>query len=413
MNFADPMSYKNFALALQLINEEELTLNRRMIINKPELENVTVNVNVRGLQSDLESLVSDQTIFAYVDLHSSELVNVPITRLNEPIPVRIVIGFAGDAQDADLMITNISRGMVDIQIERIENRTITPRAIYNETDLPAGYVLGDIEVEPNSVTVTGSTSIISQIFRIGVLVDLTEARTDVEDERPLVALNRFDDVVTGFDISHDTMRFKIPVYKTNTAQIQMSAPSYTGSPASSVVITETGWEPRTVELIGHVDEVDHIQAIVLDPADVSGITETAVFEYNINDYLKKINEERGMNVTLNRNEPDTVKVTFVTEPLIVREFIIPIDRIHVSGESSLGNRRRQMLSESVAVVLSGTESVINAILIEDIICRVYAAHLAELPDGQYTLEVDIITPAGTQLSGSPPDVSLLLTTTGS
>ncbi|MCL2702579.1 MAG: CdaR family protein [Defluviitaleaceae bacterium] len=409
LNYNDPVTYENFTLTLQLRNENVLTENRRLITNRRMLDNITVNVHVTGLKSELDNLVRDVTIAAYVDLHSSEIVNVPVTGMSEPIPVRIGVDFTG-AQNSSIQITSIHPPMIELEMDRFDQRLRTVHIRYETEGLPAGYVAMEAEREPRTVQVSGAASVVSRIFEIAVWVDMTDVRTDVEDERPIVAYDIDGEIVTGFNLEIDTVKFKIPVYKIGTAQIQMDEPSYTGTPAPDVIITGVEWEPKAVELMGHVDEVEHVQYIVLSPADISGIVENATFTYDINEYLESINADNEITVMLRNPDENAVSVTYITEPVETREFIIPVDRIALSGEASLGNRRRELLTENITVILSGVASILANTQAEDIVCMVDAVSLIDMEDGEHILEVGITAPPDTVLTGPAPTVRLLLTT---
>jgi YbbR domain-containing protein len=404
LNYTDPIITESFTLTLELRNENVLTEHRRVLMNDRDLEQINVTVHVTGLRSELQNLIRDESIVAFIDMRSSELIFMPNSGFNEHMPVRISVAFADGIPVDSLQITSIRPDIANVVIDRWDTRTFSTQILFNEEDLPDGYVTLTPEREPRSVVLTGPASVLSQINTrgVGVHVDVRGVRADVVGEREIIARNEFEHLVTGYSIDEPILRFRLPVVKLNTVNILLG--ETIGEPHADTAVVGMEWEPKTVELIGHVDEVEQIQSVVISSVDISGINETTTFTININDYLTRINYERGINVSLRNAAANIISVTCITEPIITQSFVIPIDEVHFSGEAS----RREIRNEYITVVLRGVSTVLNEIQAGDIICRVNAAALADMDDGEYTLDVDVTTPPGTELSGAPPSVVIVL-----
>ena len=406
LNYSDPVVTESFTLSLDILNGEVLTENRRVLMNYRDLEQILVNVLVTGLRSELSNLVRDETIYAFVDMRSSELMFMPTSGFNEHVPVRIGVAFADYIPSDNMQITSIRPDIINVVVDRLDTRTFNTRVLFNEEDLPDGYVILPSERDPRSVVLSGPASVLSQIstFGVGVPVDVTDARTDISGEREIIARNEFQHLVTGYSIDEPIMRFRLPIVKLNTVYIQVG--DHVGEPPDDVAVMYMEWEPKSLELIGHVDEVELIHSIVISSVDITGITETTTFSIDINEYLARINEERGIYVSLRNSSENMVHITYYTAPIITQTFVIPIDEVHFSGEAS----RREILTEYITVSLRGVSSVLNDIQTGDIISRVNAAVLMDMEDGNYTLDVDVTAPPGTELSGVVPTVLINLFT---
>jgi YbbR domain-containing protein len=406
MNYADPLTNQNFTIALELRNEHALTDSRWVLMNYRELEHIVINVRVAGLKSELDYLYREDTLSAYIDFLTSDWVAMPGAWVNEPIPVRIGISFNNDIPSENLQITSIFPNTVDVIVDRLETRPFNTAILFNEADLPDGYVVLTPELEPTNVRLTGARSILSQIYNrgVGVTVNVSDARTDISGELEITAYDTFGHIITGYQINEPTLRFRLPIAKVGMININLGEPI--GEPSPDVAVLAVDWEPKTVELIGHVDEVEQIQNILIESVDITGIADTSFFTVDINSYLAAINEERGLNVSLRHANQNKVSVIFYTEPIISQTFVIPIDEVHFSGEAS----RREIITGEITVSLRGVASVMEDIQTANIICRVNAAALADMPDGEYVLDVEITVPYGAELSGVPPTVTILLIT---
>ncbi|MDR1703247.1 MAG: hypothetical protein LBS19_00995, partial [Clostridiales bacterium] len=219
-NLTDPMSYESLWLSLRLLNEDVLTENSRLIQNPRELQNVRVRVNVTGPESQLSLLHENDTIYAYIDLDSSELVYISNARLGQPMPVRIGIGFGEAVNPESYSITSISPELTDIILDRNARKPVNVTVYRNGTP-PAGYVAGDTEQEPRSIDVAGPYSVISKIDTLGVEVDLSQARDDIEEVSVLRAYDLDHLVVdlTGVEMESREVHFKIPVYTESAVDI--------------------------------------------------------------------------------------------------------------------------------------------------------------------------------------------------
>lgn len=410
MNLSDPGTYDNFSLTLRLLNEDALIANGKLIDNRREIDNVTINVHVTGLKSELDNLVKDDTIYAYVDLNSSELVNVSSDKTGVPIPVRISIGFSGAAKEGNYNITSISPGMIDIILDQIKS---TPMSVKLEKvgELPAGYISTKAEYDPHSVWITGPKSVISRIANLKVEVDLTDIRSDIVEEG--VEIKGYDTLgeeVTGFDIDIPTVNYIVPVYKIILLPIYMGEVAYVGTPAEGVAITGIEITPQIVEIMVHVDEAEQLSSIVLDPTDLTGVSGTADIIHDINRYLTRINQDLGLDLMLANPDDNEVVVRYLVEPLVDRQFTMSVDtNVHFTGETSLGDKRRRILTEDITVTIRGVDSVLSNIQTEDIFGRVDLTPLAEADDGEYDLTVSVIVPAGTELVSAPPIIRVRLT----
>jgi YbbR domain-containing protein len=288
----------------------------------------------------------------------------------------------------------------------VENRIMNLRVMYRG-ELPARYIAQPAVFSPTTVTVSGPATVISQIDWIGVYVDLSGVREDVEDEQPVVAYNDVRVPIADLVMDVETMRFRIPVFKLSTVQIVLNEPAYTGEPSPNVAVTDVDWEPKEIELMGYVDE--DLPNIILDIIDITDITETTTYTFDVNKYIALLNNGE-QDVMLRNQVENIITVTVFTEPIITRDFEIPVEWIHFSDEAVFYGRLEEFLSDYITVTLSGIESVIDDIETESIFCSVYVDSWASMEGGEHILDVRVTEPDNTALTGVPPQVRLILTT---
>lgn len=65
-----------------------------------------------------------------------------------------------------LRITNVSPGIIDLSLDKFITKELPVEAVWNENELPAGYKIGKVTIEPKKVTVTAPSSKFSLLKKI-------------------------------------------------------------------------------------------------------------------------------------------------------------------------------------------------------------------------------------------------------
>jgi YbbR domain-containing protein len=107
-----------------------------------------------------------------------------------------------------ITVQSLSPASVSLTIEKIESRTF-PLSLHYVGSESGGIVVADSQMHPQSVTVQGPTTMLSQVAAVHLDVGLpTEAKAVDEMVRP-VAVNSLGNEVAGLEVSPDLARVQI------------------------------------------------------------------------------------------------------------------------------------------------------------------------------------------------------------
>jgi YbbR domain-containing protein len=107
-----------------------------------------------------------------------------------------------------ITVQSLSPASVSLTIEKIESRTF-PLSLHYVGSESGGIVVADSQMHPQSVTVQGPTTMLSQVAAVHLDVGLpTEAKAVDEMVRP-VAVNSLGNEVVGLEVSPDLARVQI------------------------------------------------------------------------------------------------------------------------------------------------------------------------------------------------------------
>ncbi|HEY5426424.1 MAG TPA: CdaR family protein [Candidatus Tumulicola sp.] len=108
----------------------------------------------------------------------------------------------------DVTVQSLSPASVSLTIEKIESRTF-PLALHYVGSESSGIVVADSQLQPQTVTVRGPTTMLSQVVAVHLDVTLpTEAKAVDEMVRP-AAVNALGNEVAGLEVSPDLARVQI------------------------------------------------------------------------------------------------------------------------------------------------------------------------------------------------------------
>ncbi|MEW6094272.1 MAG: CdaR family protein [Chloroflexota bacterium] len=142
--------------------------------------------------------------------------------LADPASVRAVVdltGFGSGTHTVDVLvqvsvrpvrILSVSPATLNLVLEPLS--TLTLPVTLSITGEPAiGYQAGEISLIPSEVVVSGPQSIVVQVDSVGVALDLTNARDNVETTLPLTAFDSSGNPLTGLTISPASVQVRLPV----------------------------------------------------------------------------------------------------------------------------------------------------------------------------------------------------------
>ncbi len=386
MNINNPVIDKDISVPLTLKNEYLITDKDYVVVNKEQLESTYIQVKIKGKRNDIDSYrhYSD-AVTATVDLSQVDLSNEAI--LGQPISVPISVN---TSYPEVFTIVGMNPLTVIVNIDIVETKTIPVYAEVKGTPKSSYVIQGTPVLSKSSITITGPRSVLRDVNRAVVTLDIEGAMGDIDKDVKPTILNSSDvDVTSAIYTGLDPINVKQKVSKATTVEIVPS--SLIGDLPEGYSLIEYTTDITSLDVLA--DETNpnlSFNPIVLDTIDVTNLTETTTFKEDITQKLL----EQGLKV--DEGESSVITTTVVVAQDTQKTLTIPITSIEFS-------------SVDYAYVVEETEFTINVAGIENVINSVEASDFSfycELPStsepGQeFSAIVDVTTPENVKLITVP------------
>ncbi len=361
-----------------------------------EIPVTIVNDDIITSAGDVYQVVGEQSVSVVVyatrdisqELEAEDIVaTADVTEMDTAtglIPIEISIpDYSGDYESAEAVPRNLT-----IQREK-SGKKVLSLSVKAENDPADGYILGNMTVEPEQVTLTGAESVLAQIAR-------AEARVNVEgmtaDQKAKAELRLYDadgNVLNPPQIENDLgeegITVSVEVLKLKSVPIVLDV---TGTPAEGYKYTGGTSTPENLQVCGKSADLEGFDEIEISGPvlDVSGASDTIEKNIDISEYLPE-------GVRLAEQDSGTVKVTLKVEQEGTRsiDFLVSSLRINNLSEKLQVNYET---GAEIVIRVSGDEARLNTL---DITNAVYVDLGGYTTPGTYDIPVKVDLPDGVTL----------------
>lgn len=374
---ADPNEVRDYPAPLSL---QVRGLDPSLVI----IGNLPASVSVRlGAPSSLwqQLIAQPQPVGAYIDLtgltEGEHIVDVEIESMLRPI--RVV-----SASPAQLNVTLEQRSVRDI-----------PITASLQGQLALGFQLDGISVEPESATVIGPLSLMTQVVGLQAVLDVNQARESISASVPLRAVDANGVVLSGLTIEPAEVSMEVSILQSGGYRDVAVKVETIGQPASGFRVTDISVSPPVVTLFSADPQV---------VANLPGFVSTQPLDLtNLNDDLETrllLDLPQGVIVV---GEEQNVRVSVGIAP--VESSVLLNLNVEVIGLVS--TRTATLSPESVSVIISGPLTVLQNLSPADVRLIVDVSGLAL---GTHMLEPEAeILPSGVQiLSITPSSIEVVI-----
>lgn len=239
---------------------------------------------------DLEALLTGVDVTAQVPqmnfrqaTASSYNVRVDLNRLAKRAGPQTLTILATGSSDYGT-ISSISPATITVNVEEYVTRGYIPVNVVTQGQAPEGYYAGDIACDPALITVSGPRSLVEQVQRVEVLLNLSDlpARegtivsaldfTLVDGEGNPVTSDMLE--VTRESVLRERINVSITLYALREVDI-LSEQLYTGEPAEGYRVTDVYVTPSTITLAGAQSVVNSVNLLQTSGrVNINGATET-------------------------------------------------------------------------------------------------------------------------------------------
>ena len=349
----------------------------RRVFNRP------VSIEIIGLDQSL--VITNDT----PEQLSSLILNAPVSTWNSELSVSNAVRSVSDLSGLDagvyevpvnlqidaqpVQIQSYSPQSITVQLEQVFSKSFTINVVQPST--PAvGYEAGESVLSTQTATVSGPSSNVELVDEVRAVLDISQARENIDRNIPLTALDENGLPVSGVSISPETVNIIQEITQKGGYRNVSVNPIISGVPAPGYTQTRFSVNPQIVtvfstdpELIDQMDGVIETQPINIEGAE-EDIEETV-----------PLNIPQGVSVI--GESVVSVRITIAPIPGSQRLPNLPIEIIGLLPEFTA-----DISPESVEVTLSGPLPVLNQLQPSDI--RVLL-DLSEYIAGRYEVEPQV------------------------
>nr|WP_285801035.1 CdaR family protein [Exiguobacterium sp. s142] len=342
-----------------------------------------MNVELQGPSSSLTmtKLVKDYQVFV-------DLTNLGTGFHRVPVEAR---GFGGDVN------VKLERDTVEIYIDRKQTVEVPVSVnLLNKDQLPEGYVVGEAEIEPATVKVSGGESRIQNVKEITLNVDVANQNQTFTREVPPTILDANGNPL-NVTVEPNIINVTVPVYE-QSAVFPIEAVT-TGEVADKFRLVDTLLEETEVRVFAPREVLDALDRVETEPIDLDGVDQTGkvtaklVLPEGASSLAAEQVEVQLLVRADDQTRDDTGELTErirLTVPVTVRGY----DRTNYTLQAP----------EVVSVTLSGKRSLLESVTSNSISVTL---DLTGLPSGLHGVDVDYEVPKGaTVVSPKTIDVEL-------
>jgi YbbR domain-containing protein len=293
-----------------------------------------------------------------------------------------------------IRIVTVSPSSVLLSLEPLVSRTLPLQ--YTISGQPAvGYQAGDLALDPTEVVLAGPESIVQQVAKVRIVIDIAGAREGIDQSIPVVALDAGNAPVSDLTIQPDSVHVTLPInrqggFRDVAVKVIVHGQVATGYRLDSISV----YPPVVTVYSANPDLVNALP----------GVIETQPLE------LQAAKDSLNMRVSLNL--PSGISAVG-QQTVLIQAGISPIqssltlagEKVEVAGLPD--GLAAQISPAMVDVILSGPLPILDTLTRQDIHVTVDATGLAP---GTYQLtpSVQILSSSVTVESLLPGTVELVL-----
>lgn len=301
INSQDPVETVTFHdVPVTVINEDSLAAKDKI----PEiLEGDTITVVVEARRSICDKLTKND-IIATADFEKISL--------TDAVPIEVSVNGYSDHE------AEIVRGMNQMMKLSLEDSVSKEFRVKIATsgEPASGYVTGSMVASPNMITLTGSSTQISNIKEVVLVVDITGISGESQISGVPIVYDMDGEVVSSSKVtmSATNVRVNIPVLKTKAVRITVHT---TGEPATGYEVASVSYEPDSVTVAGTTTDLLFLGSEIRVYCDITGADSVVEKNYDIASLwreelssLKLVDdEELAVTVTLKELEEKVLEIT--------------------------------------------------------------------------------------------------------
>jgi len=316
VDVVNPLVESSVEVPVEIINEEILS---KADLTYEVVGKKTVTITYESRSRDRYRITAGD-FYAYADL--ADLYDV-----TGSIPVNVEVG----SREVRGMIEGtpvVKPGVVRIQTEELQKKKfdILP---HTSGDVEEGYAIGDIQIRPRQVYVTGPVSVVGQISSVGVEIDMSGANADVSGSGKIALYdangNQQPDLMDEVSLSRQEVQYQVGVLRVKTLTLDFQV---SGKVAEGYRFTGVDSDVKSVPVEGLKSVLASVSTLVVpgELLNIEGATSDVTVEVGLAGLLPD-------NISMTKDAAATAVVTLRVEPLEQRILTFATDGLQLAGVS--------------------------------------------------------------------------------
>ncbi|MFG6150597.1 CdaR family protein [Halobacillus sp. B23F22_1] len=225
-----------------------------------------VTVSVEGPNSAVAPVVRQQNFTAFVDLNDLG-----------PGTHEVTVQHSGISNQLSV---SIEPQVVEVTIEEKESQNFPVTIdLINESQIENEYTVGEAEIDPSEVTITGSSAAIDRVASVKAIMDVGEADETLEDIEAPVKVYDAQGNELNVLLDPTTVDVTVPITRSEKDVPISFEPA--GEAPEGVEVDSINSETDSVTISGPNDVLEEIENFEDIPVDVSEVTEDETVEVDI------------------------------------------------------------------------------------------------------------------------------------
>lgn len=294
-------------IPVTFVNEDGLFSDRNLVLS--EGRDTTVDLKLYGKRQDLLKLNS-----------TNITITADLSQVTGSGPWRLPyeIEFPETVSSSEIKVENRSSYYINIDVDKLATKEVEVRALF-KGDVAEGYTQEAIELEYDSIQVSGPRELVDSVAWAQVLLERTNVSKSVSDTLTFTLLDGEGNVVESDELkctvnntTVDKIGVFMPVYMVKEVPLRVDFIEGGGATVDHAV-----WDisPSTVTIKGDPEVLSGLNSITLGTVDLSSIQTTykKEFEVVIADGLTNMTDTTAtVSVELKNLKTKTFRVTNIS-----------------------------------------------------------------------------------------------------
>lgn len=371
-NVENPVRERKLVVPVQMVNKDILAQSKLVPVGE---ENISITLDIRGNASDIYSVKPEDFKL------ESDLSAYVVKKGENRIPIEI------KKSPGSIRIVNNENLWISINLDEIIQKTISVKVIV-EGKAKEGFYAEQPIIRTENVQITGPQQDANSVNRVVAICNIKDASKDINITASLKPEDSSGNIVKNVSVKPDSLQVIVPIKNIKGVPISVKTQ---GNLVNGGVLKSVVPLPEKIDISGEEEILSNISVLNTEIIDLGKLTENDTVE-------TKVLVPKGVNLV---NSNGIVKVKINLDKGVQKTFGLDIKTINVGNNYSI-----TMDNDKADVTISGLESTINNLKVEDLSCFVDLNNLAE---GEYDVPVTINVPNGiSKVSQQPTSIKVTI-----